>query len=113
MSSATNSFTGELALIGNGRLYGGNFILFPKAELRDEQLDVCVFPKVNWQILSRAGIGFLTKRLHRLCDAKEFQSNSMTLMADRKTFLQLDGENVGELPAKFCVEPKRLRVIAP
>ena len=112
-TSATGSITGELALIGNGRFYGGNFVLFPKADLRDGQLEVCVFPKVNWQILCRAGIGLMTKNLHRLCGAKEFRSDLVTLTADRKTFLQLDGENVGELPAKFSIQPTMLRVIVP
>ncbi|MEO5802948.1 MAG: diacylglycerol kinase family protein [Verrucomicrobiota bacterium] len=113
VSSSVGSCSGELALIGNGKLYGGNFVFFPKANLCDGQLEVCVFPKVNWQILCRAGIGFMTKSLHRLCGAKEFQSNSVILTADRKTFLQLDGENVGELPAKFSIRPKILRVIVP
>lgn len=113
VSSAAGSLTGEMALIGNGRFYGGNFLLFSKAEMRDGLLDVCVFPKVNWSILFRAGFGLMTNRLHRLCNATEIQTDNVTLAADRRTFLQLDGENVGELPAKFSVLPRTLRVIAP
>jgi diacylglycerol kinase (ATP) len=113
VSSVAGSITGELVLIGNGRFYGGDFVLFPKADLRDGFLDVCVFPKVNWEILGRAGLGLLTKNLHRLCGAKEVRVETFTLSADRKTFFQLDGENVGELPAKFSMRPKMLRVIAP
>lgn len=112
-TSAAGSFSGELVMIGNGRFYGGNFTLFSKADLRDGQLHLCVFPKVSWPILFRAGIGLVTKSLHRLCGAQEFQSNSVTLTADRKTFLQLDGENVGELPATISIQPKILRVIVP
>lgn len=112
-SSASGSATGELAMIGNGRFYGGSFVLFPEADLRDGVLDVCVFPKVNWLTLGRAGIGLMTKNLRRVCETNEFQANAITLTSDRKTFLQLDGENVGELPAKFFVESKLLRVIAP
>jgi diacylglycerol kinase (ATP) len=113
VSSVAGSITGELVLIGNGRFYGGDFVLFPKADLRDGLLDVCAFPKVNWEILCRAGLGLLTKNLHRLCGTKEVRVETLTLSADRKTFFQLDGENVGELPAKFSMRPKMLRVIAP
>jgi YegS/Rv2252/BmrU family lipid kinase len=113
VSSTNGSATGELALIGNGRFYGGNFALCPKADLRDGLLDVCVFPKVDWPTLFRAGIGLMTKNLHRVCATRELQADTFTLTAGRQTFLQLDGENVGELPAKFSVQPKILRVIAP
>lgn len=113
VSSATGSAAGELALIGNGQLYGGNFKLFSRADLRDGLLDACVFPKVNWQTIIRASFGLLTKNMHRVCDAKELQANEVTLTADQPTFLQLDGENVGQLPAKFTLQPKILRVIVP
>jgi diacylglycerol kinase family enzyme len=102
-----------MALIGNGRFYGGSFVLFPKADLRDGRLDACVFSKVNWPALFRAGIGLLTKRLHRICQTNQFQFSAVTFTADQPTFLQLDGEMVGELPAKFSVEPKLLRVLVP
>ena len=110
-TSETSSLTGEMVLIGNGRFYGGAFILFPRADLRNGQLEVCVFPKINWQIICRAGIGLATARLHRLCGAQEMRATTVTLSADQKTFLQLDGENVGELPARFSIHPKTLRVI--
>ncbi len=110
-TSPASSLTGEMVLIGNGRLYGGPFVLFPKADLRDGQLEVCAFPKINWQIVGRAGIGLATASLHRLCGAQEMRAESVTLSADQKTFLQLDGENVGELPARFSIEPKKLRVM--
>lgn len=110
-TSEASSLTGEMILIGNGRFYGGAFVLFPKADLRNGQLEVCVFPKINWQIICRAGIGLATASLHRFCGAMEMRAQTVRLTADQKTFLQLDGENVGELPARFSIQPKKLRVI--
>src|SRR6185369_5781651 len=49
------SACGGLVLIGNGRLYGGQFNLFPKADLRDGVFDICVFPRVDWITLARCG----------------------------------------------------------
>lgn len=113
VSSAAGSVTGELTLIGNGRLYGGNFLLFSKADLRDGLLDLCVFPKTNWCAVFRAGIGSITQRIPGACNAQEFQTSEVLLTADRRTFLQLDGENAGELPARLSIRPKILRVLVP
>ena len=110
---AAGETAGELVLIGNGRFYGGSFVLFPKADPRDGKLDICIFPKVTWPIIGRAGIGLLTGTVHRLCGAHEMRAETVTLTADQKTFLQLDGENVGALPAQFSVRPGLLRVIVP
>src|SRR5205085_381763 len=43
VNAGASSAAGSLVLIGNGRLYGGNFRIFPRADLRDGLLDVCVF----------------------------------------------------------------------
>ena len=113
VTSAAGTVTGEMVLIGNGRFYGGSFVFFSQADLRNGLLDVCVFPTVNWQVFARASFGLLTKRLHQMAGALELSGTAVRLTADRQTFLQLDGDNVGELPAQFFVEPKALRVIVP
>ena len=41
-TGGTHSVSGEQVLIGNGRLYGGPFVVFPKADPCDGLLDVCV-----------------------------------------------------------------------
>ena len=42
------SHDAALVLVGNGRLYGGEFRLFPEADLRDGLLEVCVLPRCDW-----------------------------------------------------------------
>ena len=44
---AGRQVSGELALLGNGKFYGGSFAAFPKASLQDGLLDVCVIEKVR------------------------------------------------------------------
>jgi len=107
------SATGQLVLVGNGRLYGGNFELFPKAELQDGLLDVTVFPKVNWEILLRSGWGWLTGQLHASAGCRTFQAPRVTLSSDEAVAFELDGDNAGHLPATFSVRPRTLRVIVP
>ena len=104
---------GELVLIGNGRLYGGQYKLFPKADLRDGLLEVCVFPKVNWLTLARCSPGLLLNGTLPAGSTEIFQAESLMLTSQAPTPLQIDGELIGQLPAKFTVERSRLRLIAP
>ncbi|HWW00951.1 MAG TPA: diacylglycerol kinase family protein [Candidatus Acidoferrum sp.] len=105
--------TGGLVLVGNGRLYGGPFRVFPRADMRDGLLEVCVFPRVNWLTLARCAGPLLL--LGRLPDsvAEVFQAASLTLASTARTPLQADGELIGQLPATLSVERSRLRVMAP
>ena len=112
-SAAQARASGELVLIGNGRFYGGSFELFPKADPRDGLLDVTVFPKVNWQVLVRAGWGWLTDQLHSAAGCHTFQADAFTLTSSGQVPFELDGENVGHLPASFAVRRQALRVLTP
>jgi diacylglycerol kinase family enzyme len=108
-----STVSGELVLIGNGRFYGGSFAAFPSATLQDGLLHVCVLPKVTWPRLMSVGLGLLTGRLYRFCEALQFSPRSVKLTSASRVILQLDGENVCELPATLSVRPKALRVIVP
>ena len=66
VSGGGHTTTAELVLIGNGRLYGGHFELFPEAELADGVLEVCAFPRVNWLTLARCGPGLLISGRYRV-----------------------------------------------
>ena len=112
VSSAGASATGQLVLVGNGRFYGGTFKLFPKAGLRDGLLDVTVFPKVNWEVLMKSGWGWLTSEIHSAAGCQTFQAETFTLSAadGKPVAFQLDGDNVGHLPAKLSVRRGALRV---
>ena len=108
-----HSATGELVLIGNGRLYGGQFRLFPKADMRDGLLDVCVFPRVTWFTLVRCAPNLLLRGMLPTSAVEVFQAESFTLTSSSPTPFELDGELIGHLPTTFSVERSRLRVIVP
>jgi len=105
--------TGEQVLIGNGRLYGGPFVVFPEAKLSDGLLDVCVFPRVTWWTVVACAWGLVRGRLHKSGGAQHFQAESLTLTAPSRTLLEVDGEIAGELPARFSVQRQLLQVIVP
>ena len=107
------SATGELVLIGNGRLYGGPYQLFPAAGLQTGQLEVCVFPRVNWLTLARCGPSLLLRGKLPASIAEHFLAESLTLASSLPTPLEVDGEFIGHLPATFSLEPSRLRIVVP
>jgi len=112
-TSAGQSATGGLVLVGNGRLYGGQFTLFPRANLRDGLLDVCVLPRVNWLTLARCGPQLLLRGTLPASVTHLFQAESLTLAGAASTPLEVDGELIGQLPATFSLQRSRLRVIVP
>jgi diacylglycerol kinase (ATP) len=104
---------GELVLIGNGRLYGGYYNVFPKADLTDRLLEICVFPRVNWLTLVRCGPGLLVRGSLPAGVAQNLQSSEVELASLSSTGIELDGEWAGTLPARFSFHPSRLKVMVP
>jgi len=112
-SAGTNRSAGELVLVGNGRLYGGNFKLFPQADLRDGLFDVCVFPSAGWLNLVRCGLPLLACGNVPAGAVQRFQAETFTLSSESRVPFELDGELIGYLPATFSFGRGRLRVLAP
>ena len=112
-TNGTHSATGELVLIGNGCFYGGKYRLHPGADLRDGLLEVRVFPKANWLTLLRCTGMFVARMDLPEGVAKRFQAKTLTLTSESATPLEVDGENIGHLPATFSIQQNALRVVAP
>lgn len=113
VASADERLQGQLVLIGNGRLYGGDFATFQDAQLDDGKLDVCVFDRVNlWTLLRCAGPLLLSNRLPEAV-VRRIQTSEFALSSTDSASFELDGELIGKLPVKFAVVPRGLRVIVP
>jgi diacylglycerol kinase (ATP) len=100
---------GCMALIGNGKHYGGPFPIFPHASNTDGQLDVLWFreSEVNvWQALQMLK-GVITGGY------REFEDLDFTIRSDTPTALELDGELAGRTPVTFRKAAFPLRVAAP
>jgi len=104
---------GAMVLIGNGRHYGGPFQFFPKADMADGLLDVCVFPKSGPLDLLWYLQAVLLGGPDSLPEVTYLQASSLKVKADEKVALEVDGEYSGETPVEFRVLPKGLEVIVP
>ncbi len=113
VSDGDQQISGELVLIGNGRLYGGDFEIFPGANLQDGQLHATIFPRANWRTLLRCGPGLLLNKRLPAGAVRTLHAASLTLTSSPAAPLEIEGELVGELPATFALQPAGLRVIVP
>lgn len=113
VSVGSTSVSGQLVLVGNGRLYGGDFRFFPAAELRDGQLEVCVFPRAGWLTLLRCGLPLLLSGRVPSGVVRRLRGDTLRLESAGRVPVEVDGELAGYLPVTFGVEPLGLRVVVP
>lgn len=104
---------GQLVLIGNGRLYGGHFAFFPEADPSDGKLDVTVFRYTHWTTLCRVGLGWITGSLFRFCPAERWQTQEVSLSCAESVPFELDGDNIGKLPATFKSSGLQMQLVVP
>jgi len=104
---------GQLALIGNGKFYGGRFHVFPAAQLDDGWLDARVVPDVSLPGLFRLAPSLLLRRLLSEQQVPALRARTLEISSATPAAFELDGEWVGHLPATFSVVPKQLRVVVP
>lgn len=113
VSDGTRSVRGELVLVGNGQLYGGDFYMFPNASLTDGKLDVCVFPKADWWTLLKCGFPLLLTGKPPASAVIRMRAASFTVVGKATARFEVDGELGGKLPARFGIQSSALRVICP
>jgi diacylglycerol kinase (ATP) len=112
-TSEGHSVEGKLVLIGNGAFYGGRFRIFPDAALDDGLLHALVFQDVKWLQLPWRGIGLFLDQLHSQSGVTYLKSTSLELESRELAYFELEGEVVGQLPARLQLSSEQLQVIAP
>jgi diacylglycerol kinase (ATP) len=99
--------------IGNGPCSGGGMRICPDASRDDGLLDVCIVGDVSRlevvRLLPKVFSGGHTS--HPKVDMR--RARTVRVEGPAGTYVQVDGEVVGTLPAEFSVLPSALRVIAP
>lgn len=104
---------GAMVLVGNGRHYGGPFQFFPKADMADGLLDVCVFPKSGPLDLLWYLQAVLLGGPDSLPEVTYWQVPSLRVTAEERVALEVDGEYCGETPVEFRLIHRGIEVIVP
>jgi len=101
-------------VISNAANYAVCFTLAPGAVMDDDKLDVCVFN-------SRSRLAYLTYAFLSMARGRHTRSPNVVYQPARevkansndKALVQLDGDVMGNLPMRFEIAPRALRIIAP
>jgi YegS/Rv2252/BmrU family lipid kinase len=101
------------AVIGNTRLYGGVVNITHHAVADDGMLDVCIFGGRGLPE-KLAHTARLALRLHTRAPTVEYyRAHQITLVTRPRTYVQVDGDMIGQTPMQFAAVPRALRVVVP
>lgn len=102
-----------MAVISNGRFYGGQLCIAPRARVDDGKLDLCLIRKTGYaQTIALAVRAFFRSHLgHPAIYAA--QCTAVEIETDLVVPVHIDGDIIGSLPAAVGVKPGLLSVIAP
>jgi diacylglycerol kinase (ATP) len=98
-------------VVANGQYFGGGMWVAPEARLDDGFLNLVIIGDV-----SKTEVLTNVTRLYRGTIAEHpkvraFPARSIELTSEEEVFIDLDGELVGRLPARFQILPQKLPVI--
>src|SRR5207302_9508312 len=100
-------------LVGNGRYYGGPFVIFKEARIDDGKFDVLVFKNLGYLDIVRYLQAIIFGTHTKLSDVEYFQTRKVSIRSDEHVPVEVDREVIGELPVTFRVAPRKLKVFAP
>lgn len=104
---------GSFVLVGNGRFYGGPFVLFRNAKINDGLLDVLVFKNLGFFDIARYLNGVAFGIHDTFPDVEYFQTSSLKVTSNEVVPVEVDGEVIGNIPVTFSFAEKKLKVLAP
>lgn len=118
VSSESGELRGEQVFIGNGRLYGGNAVLFPDARLDDGRIHLGVVKRLTVPVALRFAWRFLSARPSMKTGSQQFPMTvlgcagpvEIRSLSGGRAALQIDGEACGALPVRITKLPGILRV---
>jgi diacylglycerol kinase (ATP) len=104
---------GSFVLVGNGRYYGGPFVLFKDALVDDGKLDVLIFKNLGYLDIIRYLHGILFGTHVNLPDVEYFQTTRLDVSSEQEVPVEVDGEVIGNLPVSFRIADRKLKVLVP
>lgn len=114
--SSRTELTINTVAIANGRYFGGGMMMAPNAEVDDGAFDVVAMGDFNFGDLLKSG-SRVYKGTHLTMDKVTHRRAKLVEAAPldpgAKVELDVDGENLGQLPARFEVVPQAIWMAAP
>ena len=104
---------GSFVLIGNGRYYGGPFVIFKDAKIDDGKLDVLIFKNLGYLDIMRYLSGIVFGTHAEMHDVEYFQTRRVVVRSEAGVPVEVDGDVICQVPVAFHMSRNKLKVIAP
>ena len=101
-----------LMAVGNGKSYGGGFMITPQAKIDDGLLDICLIEKTSMLDLILNLPTVMAGRHLKHPKVRTFRACSVEVLSKSPVQIHTDGEITGTTPALFSISPTRLSFIA-
>jgi len=113
--AAGQEFEGTLVVVGRTKSYGGPFQITTEADLYSNEFEVMVSPSASRFRYATYVVLLSLKRLRAARDLKFLKATSISCEPLEKapTYVQVDGEPMGCLPAEFRIVPDALTLAVP
>ncbi|MFU8794491.1 MAG: diacylglycerol/lipid kinase family protein [Dethiobacteria bacterium] len=102
-----------LAVVANGRNYGGRFSIAPQASIDDGSLDLLLVRKGNSPETTILAVRALAGRHLGDSAVVTTSGNKFNINTDHDVPVHIDGEVIGSLPVQISVMPAALQILAP
>jgi len=105
----------SFALVSRVRNYGGDFEIARGATLLDDQFEVVLFEGRSTLRYVKYFTGMVLRNLERMKGISVEHADRVTFTgpADRRVYVQIDGEFAGRLPAEIRIVPDALTLMLP
>jgi diacylglycerol kinase (ATP) len=113
IDGTTIDTTVMLCAVANAKTYGGGMQIAPQAELSDGLLDVVIVEGVGVTEFLRAFPRVFKGTHLSHPKIKVLRGSSVSIESDQPLPVLADGENIGQTPVHFHVEPSVLTILTP
>lgn len=108
-----HAYEAATAVVCNGRLYGGPFVVVPDGNLQKPTLRVAVLTRKGYRNVFRYAIALALGRLPSLKDVEVLETTRVRFSGPAEAPLQADGDGFGTLPMDMWLSERRIRMVFP
>ncbi|HEY1342513.1 MAG TPA: diacylglycerol kinase family protein [Bryobacteraceae bacterium] len=115
VETAGQKRTCSFALLAKVKNYGGDFEIAREVTLFDDRFEAVLFEGGTTLPYVKYFVGMATNRLSRMKGVCVLRPDCLRVShpAERRVFVQIDGEFAGHLPAEFRIVPDALTLLVP
>ncbi|MBA5778397.1 diacylglycerol kinase family lipid kinase [Stappia sp. F7233] len=98
IKTSEKTISARLAVVTNGRCYGGAFVICPDASVTRSGLHLIALERDDAPFLLRAGLALAFRRLHKMRGVRCFAANRVEITAEEPVAAQIDGDPFATTP---------------